>query len=254
LSKNTVYFTLITSFVTLISSPLTSSLYAQNTLSEEQIKEVEKDPVSIVEGCSYRVGLKLDPGKLCDSFSTYLHDKCERLDNLPDYCGPVAVYYPKRVIQKECISDTPLPNDILGIKTCYQYFIFNSTYSKLPLNLTLKYIYFNNINATVDAAFSLYNPNPVTKKLFSVAYIAAKQGNAVASGFLGDVKSNHTNCSDFCGYFIGPFETNDFTIPSQEVSVSAWNKIQTNTPYQINGIYKFNGSLGTEIKQFNFTS
>jgi hypothetical protein len=253
MSKTIIHFALMASFITLIMSPLISNLYAQNTLNEEQTKEVEKDPISIIEGCSYRVGLRLDPGKLCDSFSTYLHDKCERLDNLPDYCGPVAVYYSKRVIQKGCMSDTPLTNDILDIKKCYQYIIFNSTYSKLPLNLTLKYIYFNNINATVVAAFSLYNPNPVTKKFFSVAYIAGKQGNALASGFLGDVISNHTNCLDFCGYFIGPFETIDFTIPSREVSISEWNKIQTNTPYQINGIYRFNGSLGTETKQFNFT-
>jgi hypothetical protein len=60
--KNTVYFALITSFVALILSPLTSSLHAQNTLNEEQIKEVEKDPVSIVDGCSYRFGLKLELG------------------------------------------------------------------------------------------------------------------------------------------------------------------------------------------------
>ena len=112
------------SFIALFLSTLISNLYAQNNLSEEQIKEVEKDPISIVEGCSYRVGLKLDPGKLCDSFSTYLHGKCERLDNLPDYCGPVAVYYPKRIVQKECISDTPLPNDILGIKRCIDYINF----------------------------------------------------------------------------------------------------------------------------------
>jgi hypothetical protein len=253
MSKNTFYFALMTSFVTLILSPLISNLYAQNTLNEEQIKEVEKDPISIVDGCSYRVGLKLDPGELCDSFSNYLHDKCERLDNLPDYCGPVAVYHPKRTAQKECMSNTPLPNDTLGIKSCIDYIVFNSTYSKLPLNIKLNYIYFNNFNATVDAAFSLYNPNPVAKKLFNVAYIAAKQGNKVASGFLGDVMSNHTNCSDFCGYFIGPFETKDFAIPSGEVSSSAWSNIQNNTPYQINGIYKFNGSSGTEIKQFNFT-
>jgi len=75
MTKNIIYFLiLMTSSITLILSSLTSSLYAQNTLSEEQIKEVEKDPISIIEGCSYRVGAKLDPGKLCDAFSTYLHD------------------------------------------------------------------------------------------------------------------------------------------------------------------------------------
>ena len=138
MTKNTIHFALMASFITLILSPLISNLYAQNTLNEEQIKEVEKDPVSIIEGCSYRLGLKLDPGKLCDAFSTYLHDKCERLDNLPNYCGPVAAYYPKRIDQKECMSKIPLPDDIRGIKTCFNYIVFNSTYSKLPLNFTLE--------------------------------------------------------------------------------------------------------------------
>jgi hypothetical protein len=112
--KNTVYFALVISFIVLILSSLISNLYAQNTLNEEQINEVEKDPNTIIQGCSYRLGLKLDPGKLCDAFSTYLHDKCERLDYLSDYCGPVAVYYPKRIIQKQCNSNPPLPNDTLG--------------------------------------------------------------------------------------------------------------------------------------------
>ena len=138
---------------------MTSSLYAQNTLSEEQIKEVEKDPVSIVEGCSYRIGLKLDPGKLCDSFFTYLHDKCERLDNLPDYCGAVASYYPKRSVQKECMSNIPLPDDALRIKTCFDHIVFNSIYSKLPLNLTLEDISFDINNTAINPTFSVYNPN-----------------------------------------------------------------------------------------------
>lgn len=50
----------------------------------------------------------------------------ERLDNLPDYCGPVAVYYPKRIAQKECMSNAPLPTDTLGIEKRTQYIIFNA--------------------------------------------------------------------------------------------------------------------------------
>jgi len=102
--------------------PANINLYAQNgniTLTTEQVNEVEKDPHVIIQGCSYRLGLKQDPGKLCDAFSAYLHDKCERLDYLSDYCGPLAVYYPKRIIQKQCISNPPLPNDEKGIRICH---------------------------------------------------------------------------------------------------------------------------------------
>jgi hypothetical protein len=240
-SKNTVYFALITSFVALILSTLISNLYAQNTLNEEQIKEVEKDPVSIVDGCGYRVGLKSDPGKLCDSFSTYLHDKCERLDNLPEYCGVVAVYYPKRIAQQECMSNIPLPNDTLGIKSCIDYIIFNSTYSNLPLKLTLKQISFHSDYVIFDAIFSVYNPNPLAKQLVSISYVAAKQGNEIASGTIGED-------------YIEPLATKDFTIPGGQISTSEWNSMQIDTPYQVNGTFRYNSSSGIETKAFNFTS
>ena len=186
MSKNTVYFALIPSFIALILSPVITNLYAQNTLNEEQIKEVEKDPVGIVEGCSYRVGLKLDPGKLCNSFSMYLHDKCERLDNLPEYCGTVAIYYPKRIAQKECMSNTPLPNDTIGIKSCIEYIVFNSTYSKLPLNLTLRDILFDSHFVTFLVIFSAHNPNTLPQKLEYITYVATKQGKEIASGTIGE--------------------------------------------------------------------
>jgi hypothetical protein len=227
MAKNIIHFALMGSFITSILSPLISNLYAQNTLNEEQTKEVEKDPISIIEGCSYRVGAKLDPGKLCDAFSTYLHDKCERLDYLPDYCGPVAMYYPKRSVQKECMSNIPLPDDALRIKTCFDYIVFNSTYSKLPLNLTLEDISFDIYNAAIDPTFSVYNPNPLAKKLVTISF-EAKQGSNIASGMIGDTMSNTTTCPD-CGYYIEPITTKDFTIPGGQVS-STWNIMQSNTP------------------------
>ena len=49
-----------------------------------------------------------NPGKLCDAFTNYLHDKCERLDYLSDYCGPIAIYFPKRIIQKQCTLKSPV--------------------------------------------------------------------------------------------------------------------------------------------------
>lgn len=241
MSKNTICFAVMASFTILFFSLLTSSLYAQNTLNEEQIKEVEKDPASIVEGCSYRVGLKLDPGKLCDAFSTYLHDKCERLDNLPDYCVPVAVYYSKRTVQKDCMSNTPLPNDTLGIKSCIEYIVFNSTYSKLPLKLTLKDITFDSYFVTFDVKFSAYNPNPLPKNLVSISYVATKRGNEIASGTIGED-------------YIEPLATKNFTIPGGQISTSEWNSIQFDTPYQVNGTFSYNSTSGIETKAFNFTS
>ena len=183
----------------------------------------------------------MDPGKLCDAFSTYLYDKCERLDNLPDYCGPVAVYYPKRTVQKECMSDAPLPNDTLGIKRCINYIIFNSTYSNLPPILTLKRISFDSYFVIIDAIFSVYNPNALPQKLVSISYLATKQGNEIASGTIGED-------------YIEPLATKDFTIPGGQVSTSEWNSMQINTPYQVNGTFSYNSSSGIETKSFNFTS
>jgi hypothetical protein len=240
MTKNSIYFLLMTSIITLIFSSLTSSLYAQ-TLNEEQIKEVEKDPVSIIDGCDYRVGLKTDPGKLCDSFSTYLHDKCERLDNLPEYCGVVAGYYERRAAQQECMTNTPLPTDTTGIKKCYLYMNFNSTYSKLPFDLMLKRISFNSFDVVIDVIFSVYNPNPITKNLVNISYLATKQENMVTTGAIGENS-------------IEPFETKEIIVPGGQLLPSEYNSMQLDAPYQVKGTFSFNSSSGIETKPFNFTS
>jgi hypothetical protein len=157
-------------FALILNIPTNISLYAQDvniTLTREQVNEVEKDPQAIIQGCSYRLGLKLDPGKLCDAFSTYLHDKCERLDYLSDYCGPLAVYYPKRIIQKQCILNPPLPSDENGIKNCLNYTNFNTTYAILPLRFTLKsldsYSLIGDINTTYIHTTALDNDTTVSQ-------------------------------------------------------------------------------------------
>ena len=113
-------------YLGIFSSIVTINLYAQDPdapLTQEQINEVEKNALKI-KGCSDRVGLKFDPGKLCDSFTSYLRDKCDRLDYLSDYCGPLVEYLPKKVIQKNCIANPPQINDTQridsfdGIRRC----------------------------------------------------------------------------------------------------------------------------------------
>ncbi len=57
------------------------------TLTQEQIVEVEKNPSVFMADCHSRIiDGNMDPGKVCDSTFKYLYDKCERLDNLRDYC------------------------------------------------------------------------------------------------------------------------------------------------------------------------
>ena len=71
----------------------------------------------MIDKCVNRINLKDDPGKLCDAFSMYLKDKCEKLDFLPDYCGAVSIYNIKRPTQVVCLTNRPLP-ETGGIKKC----------------------------------------------------------------------------------------------------------------------------------------
>jgi hypothetical protein len=63
------------------ANPLTNM-----TLNQEQIKEVEAGHDVILNQCVQRVGVKEDPGKLCDAFADYLLSKCKRFDNLLVFC------------------------------------------------------------------------------------------------------------------------------------------------------------------------
>lgn len=245
----------------LISSTSVTT-YAQNTntnitLTAEQINEVEKDPKTIIEGCSYRLDQKLDPGKLCDSYSTYLHDKCERLDYLSEYCGSIAIYFPKRIIQKQCISNSPLPSDLRGIERCIDYFAFNSTYSKIPLILLLKGLSIKNLYNTnsgyyiAEAEFSLNNPNAVPMSLISISYKISKSGTNLVSG---DLPQNLILCH-VCNGIIKPINTSEFTDSQSFRAPTGSNVISSNVPFVIQGTYEYlNSSLGTVSKQFNFTS
>ena len=66
--------------------------------------------------------------------------------------------------------------------------------------------------------------------------------------------SNTTSCPD-CGYYIEPITTKDFTIPGEQVSTSKWTIMESGTPYQVNGTFRYeNNSFGIETKHFNFTN
>ena len=126
--------------------------------------------------------LKLDPGKLCDAFSTYLDDKCKRLDYLSDYCGQLAVYTPIRLIQKHCISNPPLPNDVVGIERYIKYVAFIPAYADIPLRLTLKSIDFDAFDDSIKTVFSVFNPNAQTVNLISVSYNITKGEKRLRQG------------------------------------------------------------------------
>jgi hypothetical protein len=241
-------------FALISSIPTNISLYAQNvniTLTPEQVNEVEKDPYSIIQGCSYRLGQKLDPGKLCDAFTNYLHDKCERLDYLSDYCGPIAIYFPKRIIQKQCLLNFPLPNDVAGIERCVKYVVFNPTYANIPLRLTLKSIDFDTSDDSIKTVFSVFNPNAEAINLISISYNITKGGNKIASGGIGESESTVIDCPIFC-FDVKPVSTRDIAIP---LGVSNPGLIQSSLPYLINGTYRFeNSSSGIVSNQFNLTS
>jgi hypothetical protein len=58
----------------------------------KKINELDKEPAQIIQTCNERINLNLEAGSLCDSYHSYLSDKCERLDNLADYCAAVLEY------------------------------------------------------------------------------------------------------------------------------------------------------------------
>lgn len=101
--RNLIIFTIVTSIifamipsivsgVSVISPELTDELIRNKhmingTLTQEQVNEVEKNPSVFMATCYSRIiDGNMDPGKICDSAFKYLYDKCERLDNLRDYC------------------------------------------------------------------------------------------------------------------------------------------------------------------------
>src|SRR5689334_16577730 len=92
----------ITFSIILILIPLKAYALDNTPLTTEQTNEIEKDPIQIISNCINRIDSKLDVGNLCDGFATYLKNKCERLDNLGNYCGLVLSYNSKRETQKLC--------------------------------------------------------------------------------------------------------------------------------------------------------
>lgn len=101
------------------------------TLNQEQVKEFEADPQFIVNQCIQRMGLKEDPGKLCDAFADYQVDKCKKFDNLLRSClsGLIGEYESTRNLQLSCEKSPPLYNDTIRIKICQIVIPLNSSYT-----------------------------------------------------------------------------------------------------------------------------
>jgi hypothetical protein len=101
-----------------VISDLTKSKSLINgTLTQEQIAEVEKSPNGFILTCHSRVIEGSDPGKVCDSAFNYLYDKCQRLDNVPDYClslskGGITGYMIDRLDQLLNLGDKPELSEI----------------------------------------------------------------------------------------------------------------------------------------------
>lgn len=230
-----------------------ASLYAKNmniTLTAEQISEVEKDPRTMIDKCNNRVGLKIDAGKLCDGFVNYLQDKCDRLDNLPDYCNELSKYSGSRSIQQSCILNPPFPNDTVKIKKCMKYITFNSTYSNLPLKLKLKGVYnfSKGDNEVLLIGFSMYNPNVLTTKLLNISYDMTAEGKNIGSNTFSGSQSNASNCQN-CAYDIEPLSTRDFP-DTVFIPIQSWS---IDKPYYLNGTYSYEvGSVRIMNKQFKF--
>lgn len=227
----------ITSLALMMLSVLMSVLIGINlvyafeieTLTPEQINELEKDPKQIIVGCNNRVNLKFDAGKLCDAFSSYLQKKCEKLDYLPEYCTMLANYLPKRVAQNVCILNYPLPNDTKGIKNCLNYLVFNSTYTNLPLNFTVKHV---GVDWGIRYALSVINPNAAPVKFMDIYYDVMNEGKKLVSDIIP------------YSYILEPVSTRDIGTFIE----SKWDGV--------NGTYRYvNASTGvTTTKHFNFTA
>jgi hypothetical protein len=176
-----------------------------------------------------------------------LQKKCEAVDYLSDYCGPLAVYYPKRIIQKDCISHPPLPSDIEGIEHCLDYIAFNASYPKVILKLkSVSKIPFED---SINTVFTVFNTNLITNNLISISYDVRQGESKIASGGIGDAKSNKIDCPTFC-FDIKPTSRREFDLPSP---ASAYI-IQSNMPFNVNGTYRYENSSSEIVsKQFNFT-
>lgn len=222
-----------------------SGLFAQNTnitLSADQINEVEKDASGIMDTCNARINLKLDSGKLCDAYSTYLKKKCEKVDYLSEYCGGVSLYLIKRPIQIQCIENMPLPNNIKGVRDCLNYVNFNSSYSKLPIELSLNAVYPS--TDTIQVEFTIINPSLSAAKISDVHYTISKAGSKLISYILP------------FSYIIDPVSKKSVSDTESVYDYRVWDKvIHSNQSFVVSGTYSFT-NLDTRVttnKQYNFT-
>ena len=230
----------------LFTSLMTDNLYAQNTgstLTQEQINEVEKNPIDILSGCNSRVDSRLDAGNLCDSFSTYLDDKCKRLDNIPDYCGVVGVYLPKRVIQKDCISNPPLETDVKRSERCVDYIPIDFP---IPLNFKVE---IEKGSLSTEVTFSVHNPNPHVVTVRDISYNIARNGENWGSGEINYGNAEFLDCTSYC------FDIDAKSTRTFKSSLPRLNSTSSDYPYIIDFVYKYENPDSTTVtKSFNFTT
>jgi hypothetical protein len=222
------------------------------TLNQEALKEVDAIRDFILYPCNHRIGIKEDPGKLCDAFADYLVEKCKRFDNLLGFCynGLLGEYELGRNLQISCFKNPPLYNDTLRIKSCLIVTPLNSSYTHIPPILTVGPALksYSDIQIKLTAENPAYNP-----LLFkNLTYTFFKDGKKISSGCVAQPTPCRSPSST--SLQIPPSLNAEY---SMEYSVDRGaNQTLVNVPFVVNGTYFFqfpNSTVDGKYFSFNIT-
>jgi hypothetical protein len=222
------------------------------TLSQEQIKEVEAIRDLILYPCTQRIGIKEDPGNLCDAFADYLVEKCKRFDNLLGLCvsGLLGEYELARNYQISCVKNPPLYNDTQRIKSCLIITPLNSSYTHIPPILTVGPAFksYSDIQIKITAENPAYNP----LMFKNLTYSFFKDGKKISSGCVAQPASCRS-----------PPSTSLQILPSSSAQYSmeylvdrGQNQTLVDVPFVVNGTYFFqfpNSTISGKYFSFNIT-
>ena len=154
------------------------------TLNLEQVKEFEADPQFIVNQCIQRMGLKEDPGKLCDAFADYQVDKCKGFDNLLRFClsGLIGEYESTRNLQLSCEKSPPLYNDTTRIKICQVVIPLNSSLTTRQISPKLSAALTDKSSSTIGIQLIVENPGDIPITFVNMTYSLFENANKITDG------------------------------------------------------------------------
>ena len=266
-----ILFLLILVTISLIIYSVPSNA-VNGSLSQEQINQIEEEPITIMRNCELR--FDFDQAGLCFAFYQYLEGKCFRLDFLPSYCGTVVTYNTTRtqyiqikITQTECEENPPLPEDTEGVKRCVAFVDFDSRYYSMPPGLKIADVEVKSneskilsveeflksqVNKTVEinknpilfrVDFEIENPNVGGIEIMEIAFNVSQKETTVFSDRIG---SSGPSCGglNYIGCVSYPIEglTNYHVIREIQIPPS---KIDLNdSKYRVDVIldYKYNSS------------